>query len=66
MLQLSHLLTRHRQRYELRHQGFTPEQIDVLMAYRAAYQTDRFEHDTPTDYHLAFGRWLYQHGKISQ
>jgi hypothetical protein len=35
------------------------------MAYRAKYGTGKFEHDTPTDHHLAFGRWLYQHGKIS-
>ena len=49
----------------LRIRGFTPEQIEVLLAYRAIYQSGQFEHDAPTDCHLVFGRWLYKHGKIS-
>jgi hypothetical protein len=54
-----------RQREALRSRGFTPEQIEVLLAYRAAYQTGQFAYDAPADYHLAFARWLYLHGKIS-
>lgn len=58
-------LPQERLRDSLRIRGFTPEQIEVLLAYRAAYRTGQFEHDAPTDRHLAFGRWLYEHGKIS-
>jgi hypothetical protein len=54
-----------RKRLALRRQGFTLEQIARLASYHADYQTGRFEYDIPTDQHLTFARWLYQHGKIS-
>lgn len=65
MVSPTRLLSQQRQRDALRHQGFTPAQIRVLFAYRAAYQTGQFAQDTPRDPHLLFGRWLYEHGKIS-
>jgi hypothetical protein len=65
MLSISHALIQQRQRDLLRRQGFTLEQIAVLMAYHANYQTGRFAYDTPTNQHLTFARWLYQHDKIS-
>lgn len=65
MVSPTRLLTQQRQRDALRRQGFTPAQITMLFAYRAAYQTGQLAYDTPIDPHLAFGRWLYQHGKVS-
>lgn len=65
MVSPTRLLIQQRQRDALRRLGFTPAQMSILFAYRAAYQTGQFAHDTPIDPHLAYGRWLYEHGKIS-
>lgn len=65
MLSISRSLVQQRQRDTLRRQGFTPQQIVIIMSYHADYQAGGFEYDMPVTQHLTFARWLYRHGKIS-
>jgi hypothetical protein len=64
MLPSHQLITQHQQREYLRQQGFTPEQISLLILDRAFYLTGKYQYEPGEYRRLHFARWLYQHGKI--
>lgn len=46
--------------------GFTEEQISRLLLYRVRYRSGYYQRDPLVERRLAFTRWLYQQGKLSE
>jgi len=48
----------------LREQGFSEEQIALILRYRDDYTTGFYKDEPPEQRRLEFMRWLYTNGKI--
>ncbi len=48
----------------LREQGFTAEQIALILRYRNDYISGAYKDEPPEQRRLEFIRWLYTNGKI--
>ena len=48
----------------LQEQGFSEEQIALILRYRDDYTTGLYKDEPPEQRRLEFMRWLYTNGKI--
>jgi hypothetical protein len=48
----------------LKHVGFSSEQIASLLRIKALYQRGAYHEATPEYKRLAFARWLYEQGRL--
>ena len=44
--------------------GFTPEQISVMLRVRSAITLGQYSETTPEYRRLMFARWLVEHGRV--
>ncbi len=59
-------ITRDEEIQQLREQGFTPEQVDIILHYRDQYMNGTYRDEPPEYRRLDFLRWLYTNGKIEE
>ncbi len=64
MLPAESIITRDEEIQRLREQGFSAEQIALILRYRDDYTSGAYKDEPPEQRRLEFLRWLYTNGKI--
>ena len=64
MLQTESIITRDEEIHCLQEQGFSADQIALILRYRDDYTTGHYKDEPPEQRRLEFLRWLYTTGKI--
>jgi hypothetical protein len=64
MLQAESIITQDQERQSLQEQGFSEDQIALILRYRNDYTTGQYKDEPPEHRRLEFLRWLYINNKI--
>jgi hypothetical protein len=64
MLQAETIITRDEEIQCLQEQGFSENQIALILRFRNDYTTGLYKDEPPEQRRLEFLRWLYANGKI--
>ena len=66
MLPAESIITQREEIQQLQEQGFSQEQIDLIVRYRNNYEDGTYRDEPPEYRRLDFIRWLYTNGKIEE
>lgn len=66
MLPAESIITQREEIQQLQEQGFSQEQIDLIVRYRTHYENGTYRDEPPEYRRLDFIRWLYTNGKIEE
>lgn len=66
MLSAESIITQREEIQQLQEQGFSQEQIDLLLRYQNNYENGTYRDEPPEYRRLDFIRWLYTNGKIEE
>ena len=64
MLPVESTITQDQELQALQEQGFTEEQIALILRFRNDYTSGSYKDEPPEHRRLEFLRWLYESGKI--